>query len=167
MAECLIVADRKPPTGSPQATFVMLAQQSPDPLVGAQLATTITDAIVKGVEVLENGPHGATSIRIGDSHYGHAFNGNLPTSGPWWLAGICGPNAGTDRPPNGHWPPLDRRRGRPPPSNRSCPRTRWPWAGIDRDINGINKRRRIRSEAPLIRCPAVPPGTAYPYPLEP
>ena len=59
MAECMIVADRRPPTGplQAQATFVMLAQQSPDPLVGAQLATAITDAIAKGVEVLEKGPH--------------------------------------------------------------------------------------------------------------
>ena len=159
IAECLIVADRKPPTGPPQATFVMLAQQSPDPLVGAQLATAITDAVVKGVEVLENGPYGATSIRIGDTDYGHAFNGNLPTTGLWWLAGISSPTLAqiAHQLATGHlW--IDGTDAHPLPI---APVRALAGRGpIDRDINGTNADKSFRG--PFDMLPGCPPGTAYP-----
>ena len=92
MAECLVIAERTPPTGPPHATFVVIDHQPPDPLVGSQLAAAITRAIHMCVDTLEDGPHGGTRIRIGDTLYGNAINGNLPSSGPWQLAGIANPS---------------------------------------------------------------------------
>ena len=91
MAECLVIAERIPPTAPPRATFVVIDHQPPDPLVGSQLAAAISQALQAGVDRLENGPHGGTRIRIGDTHYGNAINGNLPQSGAWQLAGIANP----------------------------------------------------------------------------
>ena len=159
MAECLVIAGRTPPTGPPRANFVVLDHRPPDPLVGSQLAAAISQAIQAGVDTLEDGPHGGTRIRIGDTHYGSAINGNLPSSGPWQLAGIANPSlaqtahqlttgclwiAGTDA----HSIPV-------------VPIRALAGTGpIHRDINERSRDGSIRG--PFDKLRGCPPGSAYP-----
>ena len=162
MAECLVIAERTPPTGPPRATFVVVDHQPPDPLVGSQLSAAITQAIHAGVDTLEDGPHGGTRIRIGDTPYGNAINGNLPPSGPWQLAGIADPSlaqsahqlttghlwiAGTDA----HRIPVVPIRDT---INRIGPH--------DLDIIGALLKSDGYAQGPFIKVIGCPPGSAYP-----
>ncbi len=88
MAECLIIA-KKGGNTSQRASFVVLAEQPSDTLVGALLAQEISRMIASGsISRLEDGPFGGTRIQLGDMSAGEILNCPLPDEGAWQIVGI-------------------------------------------------------------------------------
>ena len=90
MAECLFVANKaRSSEGEKRATFVVLASQPGDTLVGEQIAEVISH-LVEGdaVRTLEGGPYGGSRIVIGSTEYGEMVDCPLPSAGAWQIAGI-------------------------------------------------------------------------------
>ena len=90
MAECLVVATKRQPLSpNPRATFVVLAEQPKDTIVGEQIAETISKTVDHGpIRALEGGPYGGTRIVIGTTTYGEMVDCPLPERGAWQIAGI-------------------------------------------------------------------------------
>src|SRR5205085_5858933 len=89
MGECLVVGC-KSQTGSKRATFVVLNERPPYPLVGASAAAQIRRlTAAKNLQRLEDGPTGGTPLYFGDDLIGQAMDAPLPASGEWNLARIA------------------------------------------------------------------------------
>jgi hypothetical protein len=89
MAECLVVG-QKGKGGSNRATFVVLNEKPPYPLLGARVAEQIGQLISgENLRRLEDGPMGGSAIAFGDEVIGHAMSAPLPDSGGWNLARIA------------------------------------------------------------------------------
>ena len=89
MAECLVIAKKSPPVGSPRATFVILSAQPKNTLEGELIAQAITAAIAESsLRRLEDGPLGGSRILLGDTVVGEAVDCPLPADGAWQMVGI-------------------------------------------------------------------------------
>lgn len=89
MAECLIIAKKSPPVGSPRAMFVILSGQPKNTLEGELIAQAITASIAEsGTRRLEDGPFGGSRILLGETVIGEAVDCPLPADGAWQMVGI-------------------------------------------------------------------------------
>ena len=89
MGECLVVG-RRAPEGSARATFVVLKERPPYPLIGASIAEQVLRLMGSGgIRHLEDGPVGGTQIHFGDDIVGHALDAALPSSGGWNLSRVA------------------------------------------------------------------------------
>jgi hypothetical protein len=89
MAECLVIAKKSPPSGTPRATFVMLSGQPRNTLEGELIAQAITHAVASpGIRKLEDGPFGGSRILLGNTVVGEALDCPLPAEGAWQMVGI-------------------------------------------------------------------------------
>jgi hypothetical protein len=89
IAECLLIAKKSPPVGSPRATFVILSGQPKNTLEGELIAQAITSVIAEsGIRRLEDGPFGGSRIFLGATVIGEALDCPLPAEGAWQMVGI-------------------------------------------------------------------------------
>ncbi|GIK67298.1 MAG: hypothetical protein BroJett018_50920 [Chloroflexota bacterium] len=89
MGECIVIG-QKSINSSNRATFVILNERPPYPLLGASAAEQIRRLIRdKNVHHLEDGPVGGTSLYFGDEQIGQIVDAPLPKSGGWNLARIA------------------------------------------------------------------------------
>ena len=89
MGECLVVG-RRSAKGSSRATFVVLKERPPYPLIGASAAEQILRLMSNaGIRRLEDGPVGGTQIHFGDDVVGQVLDAPLPSSGGWNLSRIA------------------------------------------------------------------------------
>ena len=89
MGECLVVG-RRWPKGSSRATFAVLKERPPYPLIGASAAEQILRLMSSaGIRRLEDGPVGGTRIHFGDDVVGQVLDAPLPSSGGWNLSPIA------------------------------------------------------------------------------
>jgi len=89
MAECLVMGRKYKPENK-RATFVVLKERPPYPLLGLSAAEQIHRLIAgKSMRALEDGPVGGTHLYFGDEIIGQAMNAPLPDSGGWNLARIA------------------------------------------------------------------------------
>ena len=83
MGECLVVG-RKSEGGSARATFVILDERPPFPMLGAGIATQIRRLLAsKNIRRLEDGPSGGSPLYFGDDRVGYALDAPLPPVGEW------------------------------------------------------------------------------------
>lgn len=88
MGECLVVC-RKLKTDKPRATFVILKEPPPSPLVGVNIAEQIRRLISEqNIRRIEDGPLGGTPVNFGNETMGYVLDSSLPLSGGWNLARI-------------------------------------------------------------------------------
>ncbi len=89
MGECLIVG-RKSAVGSKRATFIILNERPPFPLLGAIAADQIHRLIEsQNLRRLEDGPLNGTPLHFGDEVIGQGLDAPLPESGGWNLSRIA------------------------------------------------------------------------------
>ncbi len=88
MGECLIVGNKQA-SGAKRGVFIVLAERPPYPLIGANIASQVRRLIENGsVRRLEDGPTGATHIRIGQDVVGQLIDAPIPDEGIWNLSRI-------------------------------------------------------------------------------
>ena len=89
IAECLFVARKSSPVGSPRGTFVILSAQPRNTLDGELMAQAITTAVAdSSIRRLEDGPLGGSRILLGDTVIGEAVDCPLPADSAWQMVGI-------------------------------------------------------------------------------
>jgi hypothetical protein len=89
MGECLVTG-RKSKASSKRATFVVLNERPPYPLLGASAAKQIRNLITNQKQRrLEDGPVGGSLLYFGNEVIGQAMDAPLPSSGGWNVARIA------------------------------------------------------------------------------
>lgn len=90
MGECMLVAQKKKPTGKDRRAIFVAFDHTPSfPMIGANAAQEITRNLRAGaITKLEDGPYGGTDIRFGDDVIGTMIDAPLPEDGGWNIARI-------------------------------------------------------------------------------
>ncbi len=165
MAECLVIG-RKVESRENRATFVVLNERPAFPLLGASIATQISQLIVaKNIRCIEDGPLGGTYLHFGNDVIGNVIEAVLPVSGVWNLARIADLSLAqaayqfTDR--KRLWlPGMDEIESLPIPI--TTVNAIGEIGPIDRDISGTTPTGGIRGP---FRISALKPNSAPTYPV--
>jgi hypothetical protein len=165
MAECLAVG-RKSKADSKRATFVILNERPPYPLLGSSTAQQVHRLIAeKNLRRLEDGPVGGTHLYFGLDLIGQAMDAPLPDSGVWNLARV----ADLSLAQAAYQLATEGRIWLPTMSQQDAVEIAVTTLGeigetgpIDRDIDGINPDKSIRGPFDVVPVKA---GAVPTYPV--